>query len=118
MAYGGSQARGLISATAVPDLSRICDLHHSSRQRQILNPLSEARDQTHNLTVPSQNFFLLQHDGNSHKSVLWEFLMPPSIDMVLKDSDLIAVALAFLFSLRVRDRSLKRTLMYVAGVWG
>ena len=29
-------------------------LHHSSQQCQILNPLSEARDQTHNLMVPSQ----------------------------------------------------------------
>ena len=39
--------------TAKPDLSRICDLHHSSRQCQILNPLSEARDRTSNLIVPS-----------------------------------------------------------------
>ena len=31
-------------ATATPDLSRICDLHHSSRQHWILNPLSEAKD--------------------------------------------------------------------------
>ena len=27
--------------------SYICDLHHSSWQHQILNPLSEIRDQTH-----------------------------------------------------------------------
>ena len=55
-AYGGSQARGRIRATAAR-------LHHShsnarskprlwptlsSRQCQILNPLSEARHQTHN----------------------------------------------------------------------
>ena len=33
-------------ATATPELSHICNLHHSSRQRQILNPLSEARDRT------------------------------------------------------------------------
>ena len=31
------------TATATPDLSHVWDLHHSSRQRQILNPLSEAR---------------------------------------------------------------------------
>ena len=31
-----------------------CDLDHSSWQRQILNPLSEVRDQTDNLTVPGQ----------------------------------------------------------------
>ena len=40
--------------TATQDLSHVYDLHHSSRQCQILNPLSEARDQTHNLMVPSQ----------------------------------------------------------------
>ena len=41
-------------ATAMPDPSRVCDLHHSSQQCRILNPLSEARDGTRNLTVPSQ----------------------------------------------------------------
>ena len=41
-------------ATATPDLSRVCNLHHSSRQRQILNPLSKTRDRTRNLKVPSQ----------------------------------------------------------------
>ena len=46
MAYEGSQARGLIGAvaTATWDLSRVCDVHHSSRQCRILNPLSKARD--------------------------------------------------------------------------
>ena len=34
------------TATAIQDPSHICDLHHSSRQRWILKPLSEARDQT------------------------------------------------------------------------
>ena len=34
------------TATATQDLSHVCDLHHSSRQHQILNPLSEARDGT------------------------------------------------------------------------
>ena len=33
-------------ATAMPDLSHICYLCHSSRQCQILNPLSEAKDRT------------------------------------------------------------------------
>ena len=41
------------TATATSDLSRIFDLYHSSRQRQILNPRSEARDQTCNLMVPN-----------------------------------------------------------------
>ena len=34
------------TATATQDPSRLCDLHHSSRQCQILNPVSEARDRT------------------------------------------------------------------------
>ena len=35
------------TAIAMPDMSRICHPHHSSRQQQILNPVSGARDQTH-----------------------------------------------------------------------
>ena len=42
------------TATAMWDPSCICDLHHSSQQCQILNPLSETRDQTYNLMVTSQ----------------------------------------------------------------
>ena len=61
-AYRGSQARGLIGAvaaglaraTAMQDPSRICNLHHSSWQCQIPNPLSKARDQTRNLMVPNR----------------------------------------------------------------
>ena len=32
------------TTTAMPDPSHVCDLHHSSQQLQILNPMSEARD--------------------------------------------------------------------------
>ena len=35
------------TATAVQDPSHVFDLHHSSGQGWILNPLSKARDQTH-----------------------------------------------------------------------
>ena len=45
------------AATAMRDLSRVCDLCHSSRQRRILNPPSEARDPTCNLKIPSRIFF-------------------------------------------------------------
>ena len=31
-------ATAYVTATATPDPSRICDPHHSSRQRRILNP--------------------------------------------------------------------------------
>ena len=40
----GVQLPAYTTATATRDLSHICDLHHSSQQRQILNPLVEARD--------------------------------------------------------------------------
>ena len=48
------QLAAYASATATQDLSRVCVLHHRSRQLQILNPLSEARDQTCILLDTSQ----------------------------------------------------------------
>ena len=42
------------TATAMPGPSHVCDLHQSSQQHWILNPLIEARDRTCNLRVPSQ----------------------------------------------------------------
>jgi len=51
------------TATATPDPSRICHLHHSSWQCWILNPLSEARDQTCNLIVPSRIHFCCSMTG-------------------------------------------------------
>ena len=64
-AYEGSQARGQIelqlpactTATAMQNPSCICNLHHSSQQGPILNPLSKARDGIPNLLVPSQICF-------------------------------------------------------------
>ena len=35
------------TATAIPDPSHLCNLHHSLWQCWILNPLSEARDRTY-----------------------------------------------------------------------
>lgn len=76
MVYGGSQARGQIGATAA-------GLRHShsnarskprlrptpsSWQHQILNPLNKARDQTHNLMVPSQICFHCTIMGTRHVS--------------------------------------------------
>ena len=54
-AYGSSQATGGIGAIATglhqshsnAGSSHVCTLHHSSWHRQILNPLSKARDRTH-----------------------------------------------------------------------
>ena len=80
LAYGGSQARGRIRAVALayarateaPDPSHICKSHHSSQQRQILNPLSEARDRTCNLKVPSWIHFHWATTGTLGYSILME----------------------------------------------
>ena len=45
------------TATATWDPSRVHDLYHSSRQCQILNSLSEARDPTHIPTVTRWAFY-------------------------------------------------------------
>ena len=68
-------------ATAMLDPSLICDLHHSSRQRRILNPLSEARDQTCVLMDMSQVLNLLSHDGNSASA-----LVPGTVGSRVQDS--------------------------------
>ena len=75
MTYGGSQARspvrtvaaGLRRATATWDPSSICDLHHSSWQHRLHNPLSEAGDGNHilmdasgSLTIEQQRELLTQ----------------------------------------------------------
>ena len=51
------------TATAMWDLSRLWDLHHSSRQR-ILNPLSKARDGTRILVDTSQVCYCLVMTGS------------------------------------------------------
>ena len=60
------------TATATRDLSRVCNLHHSSRQHQVLNPLSEARDRTCVLVDSSQVLNPLSHGRNS----LFLFFLP------------------------------------------
>ena len=42
------------TATAMRDPCRVCELHHSLQQHQILNPLSKARGQTCILMDASQ----------------------------------------------------------------
>ena len=73
MVYGNSQvelelqllAYTTATATTMPDLSCICDLHCSSGQCWILNALSEARDQTCILMVTSRVLTPLSHNRNS-----------------------------------------------------
>ena len=54
----------LAYATATWDPSHVCDLHHSSQQRWILNPLSKARDQTCILMDTSQIRFRCAMTGS------------------------------------------------------
>ena len=63
----------------MPDLSRVCELHHSSRQRWILNPLNKARDQSHVLMNTSRVHYHSAMMGTPHPVkllnghyVLWE----------------------------------------------
>ena len=62
------------TATASWDPSWVCDLHHSSQQCWILNPLSEARDWTCNLMVPSHIHLPLRHDRNSYSPCFYWYL--------------------------------------------
>ena len=53
------------TAIAMPDMSCICDLHCSSQQQWILNPLSETRDWTCILVHTVWALNLLSHSRNS-----------------------------------------------------
>ena len=53
------------TAAVMWDPSRICNLHCSLQERCILDPLSEASDQTHILMDTSQVLNPLSHNGNS-----------------------------------------------------
>ena len=53
------------TAIAALDPSHICDLHHSSQQGQMLNPLSKARDRTCIFTDTSWVHNLLSYKGKA-----------------------------------------------------
>ena len=57
-------------ATATQNPSHVYELHHSSRQHQILNPLREARDQTLSLMAPSQIRFCCTTMGTPISSLI------------------------------------------------
>ena len=80
------------TAAATRDLSCIFDLHHSSRQRQILNPLSKSRDWTWTHGCLSDSF-PLSHSRNSTVVcmlkcyvTMFEFLSLPSGGPSFEDS--------------------------------
>ena len=63
----------LAHATATPDPSLVRNLHHSSRQHQIHNPLIEARNRTRNLMAPSRIRFHCATTGTPGSSI---FMLP------------------------------------------
>ena len=67
------QLPAFTTATAKQDLGSICHLHYSFWQHPILNPLSEARNQTHNLMVTSQIHFCCTTMGTPYFLFLYHF---------------------------------------------
>jgi len=66
------------TATAMQDLSRVCNLHYSSPQCWILNTLSEAKDQTHILIGYWSDSSPLHHKGNSPPPFFFHFMATPT----------------------------------------
>uniref|UniRef100_A0A8D1CJ57 Uncharacterized protein n=1 Tax=Sus scrofa TaxID=9823 RepID=A0A8D1CJ57_PIG len=66
------------TATTMKDPSLICDLHCSSQQCQILNPLGNARDQTC-ILIDTNKFPYQSHNGNSPVAFRSTQLSPPAI---------------------------------------
>ena len=59
------------TATAMRDPSSVCDLNHSSLQRQILNQLSEARDRSCILIDTSQIRFCYATTGTPEATITY-----------------------------------------------
>ena len=62
------------TSTATWDLSHVCELHHSSWQHWIRNPLSEARDQTQVFTDTSQVHYHSAMTGTPISHILYSDL--------------------------------------------
>ena len=69
------QLQAYTTPITIQDPSCIYDLHSNLGQRQILNPLSEARDQTCILMDNSWVLKLLSHNGNYFKIFKGKLLM-------------------------------------------
>ena len=68
------QLMAYTTATATWDPCYVCNLHHSSQQCRILNPLSKARDRTHNLMVPGWICFCCATWEHQHTFIISPFL--------------------------------------------
>ena len=67
----------------MPDPSHVCDLHHSSQQHRILNPLCEARDRTRNLMVPNRIRFCCTTMGSPGGEILGLWLLTEEREVIL-----------------------------------
>ena len=72
------------TATTMQDLSHICNLHHSSWQRQISNPLSKARDRTCILMVASRIRFCCATMGTPTCMTFKRIIYPPPKNKINK----------------------------------
>ena len=68
----------------MPDPSYICDLYHSPRQRQILNPLSEARDGPRILMDTSQIYFRCATTGTPTFRIIEKDSFPEGQSLISK----------------------------------
>jgi len=90
------QLPAYITATATPDLSHVCDLHHSSGQHQILNPLSKARDRSQVLMNTSQVRF--------HCTTMGTFLIFVFVlwIVILSSSKLVLISLQYISKMTLK----------------
>ena len=70
----GVQSGLQLPAYAMQVPSLLCDLHHSSQQHQVLNPLREARDRTHNLMDTNRVHNPLSHNRNASTFMFFNVL--------------------------------------------
>ena len=86
----GAVALAYTTGAATPDPSHVFDLHHSSWQHWILNPLSEARDWTCILTDASQMHILWAMMGTPQSAIFnWKFIAVFSKDGISAFSTLL-----------------------------
>ena len=97
----GLQLLAYATATVTWDLNHICNLHHSSQQYQILNPLSKAKDRTHNLMVPSRIHFYYTTMGTPSVPLLFcEQGMSTVILLMLRAFSKLILGRSFFFFFR------------------